>query len=387
VQIHVARSPDELEPHIAAWESLAAAAIEPNVFFEPWMLLPAWRAFGTARSLRALLVYGPDGGFPDSGPTLFGFVMLERVPRAHGVPMSVLRTWSHSRGPLGTPLLRAGAAHEVIDAVLDWASVDEDGAAVVAFSDCAADGPFHDALTETLRRRGAAVFAAETHTRALLERASSADAVLAAAHLSPSHRRDLGRQRRRLQERGQLELRALQPGADPRDWIAQFLELERSGWKGREGTAFACDPASRAYFEAIATAAHARGRLLVLGLYLDGRPIAMKVNLLAPPGSFGYKIAFDEDLARYSPGVLLELDNIAAIHARPGIDWCDSCATEGHFSERLWNGRRRLTTTLASTGRGAGRSVVATIAKAVPVYRTIRRLITRQPDVATAGGT
>ena len=386
VQIHVARSPEELEPHVAALECLAGAAIEPNIFFEPLMLLPAWRAFGKGRKLCAVLIYGPDGAVPESGQALFGFVVLERVPRAHGVPMSVLRTWSHSRGPLGTPLIRDGAGREVLDALLDWASTDPEGAAVLEFSDCSTDGPFHKVLTDVLRRRGAAVFTAETHTRALLVRADRAEAALAAASLSPSHRRDLGRQRRRLQDRGLLQLRALEPDADPGLWIARFLDLERSGWKGREGTAFACDPASRAFFEQVMTDAHARGRLMILGLFLDGRPIAMKVNLLAPPGSFGWKIAFDEDLSRYSPGVLLELDNIAAIHLRSEIEWSDSCATEGHFSERLWNGRRTLATTLASTGRGAGRHVVRALARAAPVYRTIRRLITRQADDASAGG-
>src|SRR6185369_12429325 len=37
-----------LEKHVAAWEELAVAAIEPNVFYEPWMLMPALRAYGGA---------------------------------------------------------------------------------------------------------------------------------------------------------------------------------------------------------------------------------------------------------------------------------------------------------------------------------------------------
>jgi hypothetical protein len=35
-----------LEKYVPAWEDLATAAIEPNVFYEPWMALPAIRAFG-----------------------------------------------------------------------------------------------------------------------------------------------------------------------------------------------------------------------------------------------------------------------------------------------------------------------------------------------------
>jgi len=36
----------QLEEHLPAWEDLALAAIEPNVFYESWMLLPALRAYG-----------------------------------------------------------------------------------------------------------------------------------------------------------------------------------------------------------------------------------------------------------------------------------------------------------------------------------------------------
>src|SRR5215813_2848126 len=32
-----------LEKYVPAWEDLAATAIEPNVFYEPWMVIPAIR--------------------------------------------------------------------------------------------------------------------------------------------------------------------------------------------------------------------------------------------------------------------------------------------------------------------------------------------------------
>ena len=37
----VADRDDALEPYVPAWDSLAAGALEPNVFYEPWMLRPA----------------------------------------------------------------------------------------------------------------------------------------------------------------------------------------------------------------------------------------------------------------------------------------------------------------------------------------------------------
>ena len=46
-------------------------------------------------------------------------------------------------------------------------------------------------------------------------------------------------------------------------------------------------------------------------LDLDGKPLAMLVNFLTAPGSFSFKTAFDEAFSRYSPGVLIQLDNLA----------------------------------------------------------------------------
>ena len=69
----------------------------------------------------------------------------------------------------------------------------------------------------------------------------------------------------------------------------------------------------------------------------------MMVTFVTSPGAYSYKIAYDEDYARFSPGVLIELDNIARAFADDRIAWTDSCAMEGHpMIERLWTERRAI---------------------------------------------
>ncbi len=46
----VVRDVEELDSYVPAWEKLAADAIEPNVFYEPWMLIPAIRSLGAGRT-------------------------------------------------------------------------------------------------------------------------------------------------------------------------------------------------------------------------------------------------------------------------------------------------------------------------------------------------
>jgi hypothetical protein len=112
----------------------------------------------------------------------------------------------------------------------------------------------------------------------------------------------------------------------------------------------------------------------MLGLFLEGRPIALKCNFLAPPGSFAFKIAFDENYARYSPGVHLEMANIEQVLAQPGLDWMDSCAIPDHFMiNRLWTERRTVQTLLISTGRRFGDLAVSLI----PLLRWLKRKLVR----------
>ena len=55
----------------------------------------------------------------------------------------------------------------------------------------------------------------------------------------------------------------------------------------------------------------------------------MLATFLTPPGAFSFKTTFDEAFARFSPGVLLQRENLELL-ARPSIEWTDSCADMDH---------------------------------------------------------
>jgi hypothetical protein len=188
--------------------------------------------------------------------------------------------------------------------------------------------------------------------------------------MHPAKFRELKRHERRLADAGPLEYRSLEPGDDVDAWIEDFLQLEAISWKGRAGRALARDAADREYFVTVAREAFRRGKLMMLALHRNGRAIAHKCNFVSGQGSFAFKIAFDEEHARHSPGVLLELENIRRLHARPEIAWMDSCADASHpMLDRLWPGRRTIQDVLVGTGRPLGDGFVA----ALPLLRWLRR--------------
>jgi hypothetical protein len=126
-------------------------------------------------------------------------------------------------------------------------------------------------------------------------------------------------------------------------------------------------------FRAIARGAFAKGRWMTLALRLDGRAVAMKCNLRSGTGAVAYKIAYDEAYARFSPGVLLELEHIRRLHEPGAPAWMDSGAAPNHpMIDHLWRDRRSIETLIVPTGRSMGALAVAVMPLARWMSRALR---------------
>jgi hypothetical protein len=364
VHIVAVSSVERLASIEAEWQELGARAAEPNPFYEPWMLLPALRAFATGKRVRVLLALAPHPSPANKGGWLLCGVFPVEIAAGRA------QLWKHPYCYLCTPLLRPGYGREAVTAFFDWL---ERHAGLVRLEDVPGEGPFRLLLVEELYRRRWPYAVSAWYTRALFRPASSGQEFLERS-LNGKRRKELRRQRSRLAEQGRLELAELRAGEDPGPWIEELLRLEGSGWKGRQKDAAVRKAAHRAYLAEMAKQAHQRGRLMVMGLRLDGRPIALKYNLLAGEGSFAFKIAYDESFAHFSPGVLLELDNVELLHERRDIRWMDSCAAPNRFMiNHLWPDRLEMQTLFFATG-----SALASIAVAlVPIVHLARALARR----------
>lgn len=320
-----------MEEEIAAWDALAQRASEPNPFFESWYLLPSLRHLGSAECVN-LLRFEWNG-------RLAGLLPIVRSRRYYGWPVPNLAGWLHANAFLGTPLIERGAEVAFWQAVLHWADTSCGAALFLHLRAMALDGPVHRGLLAALGPRAAEIVHREE--RALLQSALSPDAYLESS-LSGKKRKEIRRQRNRLGEQGHVTVERFRDDRELEHWAAEFLSLEAAGWKGRAGSALAnMDATHRLFGEALAGAA-ARGRLERLAIRLDDKPIAMLATFVTPPGAFSYKTAFDEQLARFSPGVLLQREYLDMLD-RPEIDWTDSCAAEDHpMIDHIWRERRAV---------------------------------------------
>lgn len=361
--------PGDLDAYAVAWAALAEAAVEPNVFFEPWFLRPVLRTFASGADLALVLVLGEPEGPPARTPRneLWGLFPLQRRGPCSDLPLTHFRLFQHDYSYVPVPLVHRDHAPEVITAFVDWMLRQRRCPPLLAIDDFPVGGPFHQLLIDELGVRQSHVFVRDRWSRALLRPNCAADQYEARA-LAGKHRKEMRRQQRRLGELGQLEFTVLGPDDDADAWLAEFVALEASGWKGREGTALGSRIPDTLFFREMARACHAAGRLTATALRLDGRALVMQVLLRSGSGAFAFKIGYDEAYARYSPGVLLELDLIERVANHRFADWIDSAAARNHsMINRLWTERRSIERWLI--GLDAGTSLFLS---ALPIYRWCR---------------
>jgi CelD/BcsL family acetyltransferase involved in cellulose biosynthesis len=314
------------------WQALAGQASEPNCFQEPWFVGAGLGHLGADGDIRLVEVRDRD---------LIGLIPLCVRSSLGRIPAPNVQNWRHHNDFLGTPLVRAGREKDFWAALLG----DLDNAAwargFLHLNGLVEGGPVHAGLVAAAAALGRPAAVVQRQKRAALASDLSPDDYFERT-VRKKKRKELKRLAARLAELGSVASRTLAPGEDWRPWCDAFLALERSGWKGRNGSALACAPESEAFFRDALAGAAAAGRLQLRSLELDGRPIAMLVNFLVPPGSFSFKIAFDEDYARFSPGVLIQIDNLDILR-RGDIAWMDSCAAENHpMIDSLWGERRTI---------------------------------------------
>lgn len=320
---------DRIDPRLVRdWTALPARASEPNCFAEHWFVAASLAALGGGRPVRIIEVR--------RGNMTIGIMPVAVEARYGRIPVRFLQNWRHHHSFLGTPLARAGEEAAFWTALLDLLDHADWAPGFLHLRGLVEGGAVHRGL---LAARAAATVHRET--RALLCSELSPATYYAQA-VRQKKRKEIRRLRTRLAEQGELRANILGNGADLPAWIDAFLALEHAGWKGRAGSALACAVDTEGFFRDALAGAWEAGRLQFLRLDLGDRPIAMLVNFLCAPGAFSFKTAFDENYARFSPGVLLQIENLNNL-GRPDIAWIDSCAAENHpMIDGLWRERRTV---------------------------------------------
>ncbi len=352
---HFAVAPWRAFADRAGWDALASRAAEPNPFAERWCLEAGLAVFDPAGATQ-LATLTTDG-------QLVGLLPLARSWHYEGYPFPHIANWLHANAFCGAPLVAAGYEHTFWRELLAWADRHAGIALFLHLEHLPAHGPLYAALRD--------VCAIEHRPNAVvhrLDRAQLASDLPPQAYfdasMSGKKRKELRRQHARLAEQGELRFERRLDDVGLAEWCEAFLALERSGWKGAEGSALACNPRKATFFTDALRGAAQHRRLERLAISLDGAPIAMLANFVTPPGAYSFKTTYDERYARFSPGVLLQRENLDLL-ARGDIEWTDSCAAADHpMIERIWREKRRIVRVSVAIGGPLRRAAASVILRA-----------------------
>jgi CelD/BcsL family acetyltransferase involved in cellulose biosynthesis len=346
-----------LEPHeVSSWVELAKRAAEPNPFFEPAFVVPAVKHLDTAPPY--LLVHEHDGAWIGCLPV--------RVTRLLGCRIA-LSTWRHPYSYIGTPLVDRRYLTDFADALVQHLGDWRNGRFLMLRR--AVDGAVVGAIRSAVEAsRTARMVFDHTAGRAAVRRRSDPDEYLGG--LKPRRLRQMERRRERLADQFDGVLMVTDRPHSP-DAVEEFLRLEASGWKGKEGTAMATSGDAE-FFRSICREFAQNGRLQLLSLEAEQRALAMQCNISASDILFNFKIAFDEELRSYAPGIQLEIDAIRAFHEERHEGVMDSCAEpDNEVLNRLWPDRIPIATLVVGPGGPIGR--VASRALASVHARRVRK--------------
>lgn len=358
-----------------AWQKLDGWSAQANVFNESRVLPAALTHCDPAGTAQLFLLW--EGAARER--KLIGLMPLALERRYGARPLPHWQNWLHPNAFLGNPLIAPGREHGFWQAL--FARLDAAPGAGLFFhlNGLALDGLAAEALFAVCADERRRCDVVRRHKRAFLRSDLGAEAYYEQA-VRPKKRKELRRQKRRLEEMGRLEFHR----CDGRDglgtWIDAFLALEAAGWKGQGQSALGSQNRTRALFRDMLGAMAAAGRLELLSLSFEGASIAMLVNLRSGDGVFSFKTAFDESFARFSPGVLLQIKNYALLD-RPDFRWADSCAAPGHpMIDSLWTERRSIGRVSVAIGGGARRMAFAGLRRA-------EDMMAARNEVSSGGGT
>ena len=138
-----------------------------------------------------------------------------------------------------------------------------------------------------------------------------------AANPTGKLRADLRRARARASEHGEVSFEVAAPRVDEVEApLSAFMTIEGSGWKQRADSALAANPRMEAFFRTYCRLAAEAGLLRFFFLRFGSRLVSAQMAVEVYDRLWLLKIAYDESLARSSPGFLLIAESLAYAHAR-----------------------------------------------------------------------
>ena len=315
----------EMRHLIEEWEDLCKRSLEDVVYYTPVYTLALLDTVCNGDQVQFVVV--------QDGPVLMALlpVVIARLP----VPaiMAAGSAWMSDYTFSTVPLIDRTCPIEAADGIIDGLQKLRRGEWLLPAANI--DGQCSQVLIRAMERRGMPWSKTGRFERASISRGKNFEDYVSGC-IGSKRRRELERCRRRLEELGKVTHEIHTSEAGLNQALHAFLELEVSGWKGKQGTALASKPATRNFALSLFASSDESLRRRVDLLLLDGKPIAAGMIVLCGDTGFTIKGAYDEKYSKYSGGLLLEIEVIKSFLAGTWAKRLDAATAGDHVIDQLW---------------------------------------------------
>ena len=347
------------------WERLAQQATWVNPSYEPNYLIPALKHLGND-SIGVLIVEDVSSG--KSGD-LVGLIPIE-TKRIYRLPFRTAEAWKHDQCFDATPLLHQDYAPQVWKVICE--QLKEDGFKLLSLDTVSAEAAIDQAFRQTEQEIQLVRFQRQKYQRAAFKPVCSLQQYTQ-EFVSKSIRKKCKQTLRRLEKFGKVEFELVTRDGDFNQLAEDFLRIESSGWKGKQGTALACSPPTEAFYRELVQRSADAGKIWFVSQKLDGKPIAMISDLRTGNVVYSYKTGYDEAFAKFSPGRQVEFKNVEFLH-QAGIDYSDSCTCPNNdLMNRVWGQKIAFQNMIISLCPGTARVALRTFPLLQSAARQLRR--------------
>jgi hypothetical protein len=313
---------DGLVPH---WYDLISRAVDENIYYAPDYALPLLNTVDRNQNVKLVTVW-------DQKTLVALLPVVARVMPVPGVAATGV-AWSTEHTYCCLPVLDKACAQLAFAGLLDGLADIGKGEWVIPKSRL--DGPTAVAMFAVLDQKNIPWKATSSIKRAVLSRGTSFEEHMQ-NRVGSKRRRELARSRRRLEELGLVTHSSVTAGPEHHHALDVFLKIEAGGWKGKRGTALACNPSDESFAKLAFGAKTGQSNSRIDLLLLNEVPIAAGVTIFSGRTGFTVKSAYDEKYAPYSAGLLLEVEVLKSFLSEAWADRLDSGTSGNHVIDDLW---------------------------------------------------
>lgn len=312
------------------WRDLAKRSCHHNAFLLPEFVTNTWHYLDPGEEDVLLVVEDAlQGKWLAAG----GF-HLQQVTRRLAVPHAVATQSRHSyRTGL---LLDFQTRSETLDALLQYTAAQGSLMQGLEFPSLRLDSVLARELESAAARNGQVWEAVpERESPAVFPHLVNEEYI--EERWSKNRRKQLRRQRRSLEQLGEVRLEFIVEAERISTAVEEFFRLENLGYKSECKTSCLAQTRDRRFVRSMVMGLAREGHVVMTELKCGAKVIASAINLTAGTTLQAFKIGWDVEFAKSGPGVLHEAELLLGATRCPGdLTIFDSCSTADSYIGPIW---------------------------------------------------